>query len=158
MAEMEYEFHHTVAPPTLGTILSIYPIRRGILDCLGTRNILAFMQTSRAIRQDLRENEWNINKKLERFFKNPIAFRTQLGQADALITGDFVLGFFERIVWPDVGLDLVIRHNDNLAGMQKFLVSENYTKAESVPINDTTCKNLTAVWNKLLPLMWSTAD
>jgi hypothetical protein len=54
------------------------------------------------------KERWNINKKLKRFVVNPERFRTQLGRHDALISGSFVLQFFDGVVWEESDLDLYI--------------------------------------------------
>lgn len=103
-------------PPTIMTLLDIYPIRQNILSHLSTRDLLQLVGTSRIMREDFRAKEWDINAKLSRFFQNPVAFRSQLGQSNALITGSFPLQFFERVVWPDSTLDIIIQanHSDDM--------------------------------------------
>ncbi|KAI1495688.1 hypothetical protein F5X99DRAFT_109338 [Biscogniauxia marginata] len=111
-------------PPTLQTLFRIYPIRERIACCLETRDVLRLCQTSWAMRQDIKANEWDINAKLGRFIKNPTGFRSQLGRSNALISGSFALQFFERVVWPEADLDIMVQDGTNLEGLAKFLVEK----------------------------------
>lgn len=133
MADMDYEYQRAAPSPTLNNLFGIYPIRRAILACLSIHDVLKLMQTSRTIRQDMKANEWDINAKLARFFKNPVAFRNQLGRSGALIIGSFALQFFERVVWPDTSLDLMVEDGDSFREMCHFLTSEHYRWVAAEP-------------------------
>lgn len=125
-AMVAYKLHST--QPGLETILGIYPIRRHLMQYLDTRDILKLYRTSWAIRLDIKANEWNVNHRLARFFKDPTAFRSHLGRANALISGSFALQFFERVTWPESDLDIMIRDGDGLEEMDRYLTeSEGYT-------------------------------
>ena len=114
--------------PSLESLLNIYPIRHRLIQYLRLRDLLGLYRTSWNIRLNLKENDWNINQSLLRFFKNPMAFRSCLGHADALISGSFALQFFERVVWPNSGLDIMVRDGRDLKTLGKYLVeSEGYT-------------------------------
>ncbi|RYP78129.1 hypothetical protein DL770_006919 [Monosporascus sp. CRB-9-2] len=117
--------------PDLVTVLGIYPIRRRLLQYLDTRNFLNLYQTSWLIRQNFRTNEWNINAKLTRFFSNPTAFRSMLGRSNALISGSFALQFFERVVWPESNLDIMIQEGAGLEEMKGFLIDKERYRLDS---------------------------
>ncbi|KAI5927612.1 hypothetical protein F4810DRAFT_272395 [Camillea tinctor] len=116
--------------PTLQTLFGIYPIRERIVRCLETRDVLRLCETSWAMRHDIKANEWDINVKLGRFIKDPAGFRSQLGRSDALISGSFALQFFERIIWPESDLDIMVQDGESLEGLSKFLTEkEGYEMA-----------------------------
>jgi hypothetical protein len=74
------------------------------------------------MRRDIRAYLWDINEKLGRFFMNPQAFRTELGRADALISGSFALQFFARRSWPESDLDVYLRDGDGVDHLGQYLV------------------------------------
>ncbi|KAI1638414.1 hypothetical protein F4809DRAFT_599895 [Biscogniauxia mediterranea] len=110
--------------PTLRTLFGIYPIRERIVRCLDTRDALHLCETSWAMRHDIKANEWDINVKLGRFVKDPVGFRSQLGRSDALISGSFALQFFERVVWPEADLDIMVQDGESLDGLAKLLIEK----------------------------------
>lgn len=60
-------------------------------------DIIALQRTCKAtapIYKELQQTQWNINVRLERFFRQPKAFRSALGENDALVSGSFALQFF----------------------------------------------------------------
>jgi hypothetical protein len=69
------------------------------------------------------KERWNINKKLRRFVANPHRFRTELGRHDALISGSFVIQFFDGVVWEESDLDIYI-HEVEAAELGHYLVTE----------------------------------
>ncbi|KAI1415796.1 hypothetical protein F5Y13DRAFT_186651 [Hypoxylon sp. FL1857] len=105
----------------LQTLLDLHPTRQGIMCYLGIEDILNLARTSSAMRHNIRNNDFDINSKLARFIQNPTRFRSQLGRSDALISGSFALQFFERTVWLDSDLDIVVQDGENLNGLSKFL-------------------------------------
>ncbi|KAI0841850.1 hypothetical protein F5Y06DRAFT_292673 [Hypoxylon sp. FL0890] len=128
-------------PPTLvggrsilQTLLNIHPIRQRIMRHLNTQDVLNLGRTASAMRYNIINNDWDINRKLARFIKDPTRFRSQLGRSDALISGSFVLQFFERTIWPDSDLDIVVQDGVNLEGLSKFLTTvEGYKMIEEEP-------------------------
>ncbi|KAI0142240.1 hypothetical protein GGR57DRAFT_519804 [Xylariaceae sp. FL1272] len=103
---------------TFLNLLSYYPIVDSLCQHLDTRDKLALRQTSTHIRQVLTPS---INSWLERFFTNPIAFRTELGHSDALISGSFVLQFLKGVVWKDSDLDIFVEEGPGFSRMSKYL-------------------------------------
>ncbi|KAI0526282.1 hypothetical protein F5B22DRAFT_150776 [Xylaria bambusicola] len=108
-------------------LLCQYPIRSCIFRYLDTRSILNLCRTSSAFRGDIYSYLWDINEKLERFFRNPTAFRTALGRADGLIAGSFALQFFANRFWPESDLDINLRDGEGVEILGKYLVeAEGY--------------------------------
>ncbi len=114
--------------PRLESLLAIYPIRKRLVEYLDTRDLLKLLRTSWGLRLTVRANEWNVNNRLSRFFRNPLAFRSSLRRSDALISGSFALQFFERVTWPESDLDIMVRDGDALEEMHRYLTkSEGYS-------------------------------
>ncbi|RYP36499.1 hypothetical protein DL768_010932 [Monosporascus sp. mg162] len=61
-----------------------------------------------------------------------------LGRSNALISGSFALQFFERVMWPESDLDIVIQTGAGLEEMKGFLIgTEGYklcSETEIMPI------------------------
>lgn len=64
---------------------------------------------------------WNINRRLARFVNDPKEFRSQLGQADAFISGTFALLFFAQLYWLDSGLDIYVRHGSKADALVRYI-------------------------------------
>ncbi|KAK5631805.1 hypothetical protein RRF57_007519 [Xylaria bambusicola] len=108
--------------PNLRYMLCQYPIRSCIFRYLDTKSILSLCRTSSAFRGDIYSYLWDINKKLERFFRNPTAFRTALGRADGLIGGSFALQFFANRFWPESDLDINLRDGEGVEILGNYLI------------------------------------
>lgn len=63
-------------------------VHEDLMACLTIKDILNLCGTSRAVQARIRDR-WDINEKLRRFNVDPVAFRSQLGQCNALISGNF---------------------------------------------------------------------
>ncbi len=71
--------------------------------------------------------QWNVDRDLLRFVKDPRRFRTQLGKCDGLISGSFALQFFERVYWEGSGLDVFVEDRREAREFEHYLVNvENY--------------------------------
>jgi hypothetical protein len=71
--------------------------------------------------------QWNVDRDLLRFVKDPRRFRTQLGKCDGLISGSFALQFFERVFWEGSGLDVFVEDRREAREFEHYLVNvENY--------------------------------
>ena len=88
--------------------------------------------------KDLQKTQWNIDKKLARFFKNPIIFREELAKQEALIAGSFAVQFFDRVVWEGSDLDIFVHDrlgrliSSKPTHLERFLIeSEGYTLSSS---------------------------
>ena len=120
--------------PLVGLIQSqIYaPIRDGVLRYLDTKDVLRLCSTSTKLRQHILPVEWNINARLRRFLKDPIAFRNQLGRSDALISGSFALQFFERVIWQESDLDIVVEEGTGADKLAEYLIRvEGYERSKN---------------------------
>ncbi|KAI8948802.1 hypothetical protein F4801DRAFT_581089 [Xylaria longipes] len=70
--------------------------------------------------------------KLERFFENPRAFRTELGRA---VSGSFALQFFANKYWPESDLDINVRDGKSVDRLGEYLTqTEGYQLASDQEI------------------------
>ena len=112
--------------PYLCLLLSQYPIQARIFSHLDTKSILSLSRTSSGLRADIYSYRWDINRKLDRFFQNPTAFRSALGRVDGLITGSFALQFFANKFWPESDLDINVREGPGIETLASYLEGEGY--------------------------------
>ncbi|KAI1269437.1 hypothetical protein F5Y18DRAFT_437344 [Xylariaceae sp. FL1019] len=109
----------------------LYPIHRALLPMLDTRDLLALPATSTKFRKGIHDTVWNINTKLARFFDDPVAFRTQLGMSNGLISGSFALQFLEGVTWKDSDLDILIQHGEDADAIEQCLIEQGYEFVEA---------------------------
>jgi hypothetical protein len=92
-------------------IFLCYPIFDNICAHLDPVDILFFRLTTKKLSpsfESLFKTQWNINRQLTGFVKDPVSLRSLLAEHDALISGSFALQFFEREIWDDCGLDIFV--------------------------------------------------
>lgn len=92
------------------------------------------------------KQRWNINKKFERFVKNPQALRTELARYDALISGGFAVQFFDGVVWNELDLDIyaVYRNEDDQIG-KHLMKNEEYKLKSKASLTDKHAADLIKV-------------
>ncbi|KAF1984300.1 hypothetical protein K402DRAFT_406259 [Aulographum hederae CBS 113979] len=105
-----------------------YDVFNSLTSCLGNREVLALTQTCHRLHDQLKAPLWDVNVKLRRFFKDPIAFRSVLGQFRAIVSGSFALQFLERVIWPESDLDVIAEEGESMEGLARYLIDcEGYT-------------------------------
>jgi hypothetical protein len=102
----------------------MYPVFASLRIQLGVVGLIQLTATCKRL-YALRQYIWDINRALRRFLDNPLAFRTLLGETDALISGSFVLQFLEGVVWKNSDLDVFIQ-----AGKAAYLFGEYLERVE----------------------------
>lgn len=116
-------------PPNASVkILNIEYITDTILDAVSPVDILYFSLTCRLARQiavRYRSFVFNINRRLRRFFRNPLAFRSLQAQTKTLISGSFALQFFDRSHYVKSDLDLYT-HPGFSRSVGEWLINEGY--------------------------------
>jgi hypothetical protein len=93
-------------------ILSLYPICDRFLTELDISDILSVRLLSRRLLPNITsycQKRWDINRRLRRFVENPKEFRTELGNANAFISGSFAIQFFDNVLWEKSDLDIYLR-------------------------------------------------
>jgi hypothetical protein len=113
------------------------PVQDTVLRHLSIGDIVALSRTAKELSGCVglvERTQFDINKRLERFFKNPKAFRTLQAQHNIVITGCFVLGFMLR-KWLSPKLEegdvcalesLLVQKGPDAVALRSFLVSEGY--------------------------------
>ncbi|KAE8452790.1 hypothetical protein EG329_013062 [Mollisiaceae sp. DMI_Dod_QoI] len=89
-----------------------YTIFEIICTHLNPRDLFALRATTKQLSKSfytLFKTQWNINRSLSRFSRDPVRFRSMMAQCDALISGSFALQFFARTVWMDADLDIYVQ-------------------------------------------------
>ncbi|KAI5240120.1 hypothetical protein E4T43_06247 [Aureobasidium subglaciale] len=97
-----------------------------IYQRLNIKDVLAVSRTCTALSSfynNMLPCHWNINRRLARFVNDPKEFRSQLGQADALISGTFALLFFAQLYWLDSGLDIYVRQGPKADALIEYIAS-----------------------------------
>ena len=120
---------HVYASRTVLNFLSererYYPIFERICLFLPIECLCALSCVSKGLaglQKDLRKTQWNVDKKLRRFVRNPQALRSQLGQADAVISGSFAVQFFDRVTFPGSDLDIYVTIGSNADTLGQYLM------------------------------------
>jgi hypothetical protein len=74
-------------------VLALYPIFDTLCSHLDIGGLLTLRKLSKQLSTHLSSHmneRWNVNRRLGRFVRNPIGFRSQMARHDALISGSFV--------------------------------------------------------------------
>jgi hypothetical protein len=74
-------------------------------------DILALQRTCKVVApiyEQLQKSQWNIDKRLERFFKDPRKFREKIGESEALVSGSFALQFFGKNIISQIKTCLLV--------------------------------------------------
>jgi hypothetical protein len=113
------------------------PVQDTVLRHLSIGDIVALSRTAKQLSGCVglvERTQFDINKRLERFFNNPKAFHTLQAQHNIVITGSFVLGFMLR-KWLSRELEegevcalesLLVQKGSDAVALRSFLVSEGY--------------------------------
>ncbi|KAF2489868.1 hypothetical protein BU16DRAFT_531300 [Lophium mytilinum] len=105
---------------------SMYPVFNSLRASLDACSILNLTSTCKRL-HSLRHYLWDINRSLRRFVDDPMEFRSQMGAADGLISGSFVLQFFEGVFWEESDLDVFIRNDGRERAFAAYLIhKESY--------------------------------
>lgn len=95
-----------------------------IYQRLDIKDIIAISRTCTALSsfyKNMLPCRWNINRRLSRFVNDSRAFRSAMGEADALISGTFALLFFAQLYWLDSGLDIYVRQGSKADALIRYI-------------------------------------
>ena len=128
-------FPSTVMPPSPLTRVFDFTRYPALVDSvcsyLGIRDILALSRTCKdfsGIYPFLLRTQWNVDRRLSRFVRDPHALRSKLGEFDALIAGGFATQYFDRVLWSESDLDIFVQTGPDSDGIQEHLArAERYT-------------------------------
>ncbi|CAD0112569.1 unnamed protein product [Aureobasidium uvarum] len=101
------------------------PICDALTAHLPIKDIIALTHTCRALEplyQKLVSNgAWDINKRLEKFVKDPRGFRKRLAELDGIISGGFALQFMDRVEWNGSDLDVCVQVGENADAFCRYM-------------------------------------
>ncbi|KAI0659026.1 hypothetical protein C8Q70DRAFT_916411 [Cubamyces menziesii] len=122
----------TVVQPPKGVArtLQSHTLYGNIFAHCSPRSLLRFRRVSRAAQQavqDYMDRAFNVNKRLSRYFRDPLAFRSLQARTAAIVSGSFALQFFDRTYYPESDLDIYTHPERSLLDVGLYLQSEGYT-------------------------------
>lgn len=111
---------------------SQYPVFTRICELIPVDSILALNQTCKSLSnlyQRIQPTQWNIDRRLGEYFRDPSQVRSLMGECDALISGRFAVEFFERTKFPAQRLLEIYVEASKAERLVSHLVEvENYLK------------------------------
>ena len=109
---------------------SHYPIFIRLCELLPIGSIVTLTRTCKRLSnlyRSLLPLQWNIDRMLSRFVRDPLSFRSQMAEYDAMISGSFALQYFKRVQWRESDLDIYIEHGHLAEVFCQYLVkAEGY--------------------------------
>lgn len=114
--------------PRTAKILNVEYIVDTILDVVSPVDAIHFASSCRLAKRSVtryRSFVFNINRRLRRFFHDPLAFRSLQAKTHTLISGSFALQFFDRSEYADSDLDLYT-HPGFSRAVGHWLIDEGY--------------------------------
>ncbi|KAH8195139.1 hypothetical protein TruAng_010691 [Truncatella angustata] len=100
---------------------TFYPIYKRLMKLLDTRSVVRLSQASKTIRAMTLSHSWNINIPFRHHFRDPRAFRSVLGECNALIAGSWVVQFLLRQLSKNEGILIFVQRGDNADKMEHYL-------------------------------------
>ena len=117
-------------PSPLFALLQIdtyFPVTSRICDFLSIVDIVYLTRTCRTLSSLFRSlipHQWNVDQVLSRFTRDPKAFRSQLGQRNALVSGSLALQFFQRVTWHDSDIDIFVEKGADTEAMIDYVTKK----------------------------------
>ena len=112
-----------------------YPFFIRLCERLSIAEIVALTRTCKKyadLYQYLLPIQWDVDRRLRRFVRDPHGFRAQMAKSDALIVGSFVSQFFERTPWETSDLNIFVEGLEHANSFQSYLLNEEgYTEIPS---------------------------
>ena len=102
-----------------------YPFFIRLCEHLSIAEIIALTRTCKKyadLYQYLLPIQWDVNRRLRRFVRDPCGLRSQLAKSDALIAGSCVVQLFERTSWKPFDLDVFVEEGGYVNTFQRYLL------------------------------------
>lgn len=112
-----------------------YPVFSRICELLPVDSIIALSKTCKPLSNlynRIQSTQWNIDRRLQEYFKDPSQVRSLMGEFDALISGRFVVEFFERIKFPQRSLEIYVKGAKAAQFVPRLIQGDGYLR--KVPI------------------------
>lgn len=100
--------------------------RHNIMSFLDTKDYLAMMGTSKAIRQPLFAERFDINSRLSDFVKDPIALRQLWCDCNALVGGDMLMRMLDGNIRRGSSLEFFVEAGQRFKALDDYIISEGY--------------------------------
>lgn len=111
-----------------------YPSIRSFCQCLSIAEIVSLTRTCKPLSdlyQYLLPILWDVDKALGRYFDDPVGFRSQMAESNALIFGKFPAQFFERAIWESEPLEIIIKHGKGADLFRRYLeINAGYSETD----------------------------
>ncbi|MCJ1371710.1 hypothetical protein MMC20_002929 [Loxospora ochrophaea] len=107
-----------------------YPIFDQICSYLHPADIFALQRSCKKLSNVynvLLRTQWNVDRGLRRFVKDPRRLRSLLGEHDALLSGSVALQFFERTTWPECEMKVFVEKGAKTEAFHTYLREEGYS-------------------------------
>ena len=104
-----------------------YPFFIRLCEHLSIAEIITLTRTCKKyadLYQYLLPIQWDVNRGLHRFVRDPCGLRSQTAKSDALIAGSFVVQFFERTSWKPFDLDIFVEDGECANTFQRYLLDK----------------------------------
>jgi hypothetical protein len=105
-------------------VLALYPIFDTLCSHLDIGGLLTLKKLSKRLSGHLAthsKERWNVNRRLRRFVRDPIRFRSQMARHNALISGSFVIQFLDDVLWEESDLDIYIENGEASLAFSEYL-------------------------------------
>lgn len=110
---------------------SQYPVFSRICGLLPVDSIIALSQTCKRLSnlyKRIQPAQWNIDRRLKEYFNDPSHVRSLMGEFDALISGHFVVEYFERTKFPQRSLDIYIKGAKAARFVPRLIQKDGYLR------------------------------
>lgn len=121
---------------------SQYPVFATICELISVDSIVALSQTCKPLSnlyKRIQPTQWNIDRRLGEYFKEPSQVRSLMGECDALISGRFAVEFFERTKFPQRLLEIYVEISKAERFVTHLVEVENYLR--KMPIEQSSIPN-----------------
>ena len=105
-------------------VLALYPIFNTLCSHLDIGGLLTVRKISKKLDTHLSthmKERWNINRRLARFVRDPRKLRSEMARHGALISGSFVIQFFDDVIFQGSDLDIYVEDGEAASAFHHYL-------------------------------------
>ncbi|PVH84599.1 hypothetical protein DL98DRAFT_651799 [Cadophora sp. DSE1049] len=130
--------------PTLLDVLGQYGIFNALCCRLDTATLFALRRVTKRLSDPFRAHtreRWNVNRRLKHFVDHPQDLRTMMARHNALISGSFVVQFFDDEFWKGSDLDIYVEKENAavfgtyLARKEGYRFEKSSTSGDEYPLS-----------------------
>ncbi|KAI0696059.1 hypothetical protein C8T65DRAFT_615610, partial [Cerioporus squamosus] len=115
--------------PTVAQMFARHPVYDNIFCHLSPASFVRMSRVCCDVQEatkDFASRAYNIDRRLRRYFSDPLAFRALMSRTGLLISGSFALQFFDRSFYPNSDLDLYVWTDESVIEAGNWLKTEGY--------------------------------